>query len=78
MSNSIEHRNIIYVKGSGFLSFAKNIGAHATKVAKSMSSKYSQKLLDSAIKIYNRCNKNCFKQSNSKKLQKKDNKLLIN
>ena len=78
MRNSIEHRNIKYVKGSEFLSFAKNTGAHATKVAKSMSSKYNQKLLDSAIKIYNRCNKNCYKQSNSKKLQKKDNKLLIN
>ena len=40
----------IYVKGYGFLSFVKNIGTHATKVAKSMSNKYSQKLLDSAKK----------------------------
>ena len=31
-----------------------------------MSNKYNQKLLDSAKKIYNKCNKNCFKQSNSK------------
>ena len=31
-----------------FISFAKNIGTHATKVAKSMSNKYSQKLRDSA------------------------------
>ena len=36
----------IYVKGYGFLVFAKNIGTHATKVAKNMSNKYSQKLLD--------------------------------
>ena len=36
--------------GDGFLSFAKNICKHATKVAKSMSNKYSQKLLDSVKK----------------------------
>ena len=50
MRYSIEPRDRIYVKGYGFLSFAKNIGTHATKVAKSMSNKYSQKLLDSAKK----------------------------
>ena len=32
---SIEPRDIIYVKGYRFLSFAKNIGKSATKVAKS-------------------------------------------
>ena len=41
----------------GFLSFAKNIGTHATKAAKNINNKYSQKLLDSAKKIYNRCNR---------------------
>ena len=40
MGNSIE---AIYVKGYWFLSFAKNMG-------KSLSNKYSQKLLDSAKK----------------------------
>ena len=45
MSYSIEPR-----EGYGFLSFAKNIGTHATKVAKIRSNKYSQKLLDSAKK----------------------------
>ena len=40
----------MYVKGYGFLTFAKSTGTHATKVAKSMSNKYSQKLLDSAKK----------------------------
>ena len=50
MRYSIEPRNRIYVKGYGFLSFAKNIGTHATKVAKSMNIKYSQKRLDSATK----------------------------
>ena len=39
----IEPRDRIYVKGYGFLSFAKNMG-------KSLSSKYGQKLLDSAKK----------------------------
>ena len=40
---SIEPRNRIYVKGYGFLSFAKNMG-------KNLSNRYGQKLLDSAKK----------------------------
>ena len=43
MRYSIEHRDRIYVKGYGFLSFAKNIG-------KNLSNKYGQKLLHSAKK----------------------------
>ena len=43
MRYSIEPRDIIYVKGYGFLSFAKNIG-------KNLSNNYGQKLLDSAKK----------------------------
>ena len=39
----IEPRDRIYVKGYGFLSFAKNMG-------KSLSNKYGQKLLDGATK----------------------------
>ena len=50
MRYSIEPRERRYVKGYGFLSFARNIGTHAAKVAKSMSNKYSQKLVDSAKK----------------------------
>ena len=38
------------MKGYGFLSFARNIGTHATKVAKNMSNKYGQKLADTARK----------------------------
>ena len=49
MRYSIEPSNI-YVKCYVFLSFAKNIGTHSTKVAKNLSNKYSQKLLDSAKK----------------------------
>ena len=43
MRYSIEPRGRIYVKGYGFLSFAKNM-------CKSLSNKYGQKLLDSANK----------------------------
>ena len=43
MRYSIEPRDRIYVKGYGFLSFAKNTG-------KSLSNKYGQKRLDSAKK----------------------------
>ena len=43
MRYSIESRDRRYVKGYGFLSFAKNIG-------KNISNKYSQKLVDSAKK----------------------------
>ena len=43
MRYSIEPRDRIYVKGYGFLSFAKNMG-------KCSSNKYRQKLLDSAKK----------------------------
>ena len=43
MRYSIEPRDTRYVKGYGFLSFAKNIGTY-------LSNKYSQKLLDSAKK----------------------------
>ena len=50
MRYSIEPRHRIYVKGYGFLSFAKSIGRNANKVAKILSNKYRQKLLDSAKK----------------------------
>ena len=43
MRYSIEPRDRLYVKGYGFLSFAKNMG-------KNFSNKYSQKLLDIAKK----------------------------
>ena len=43
MRYSVEPRDRIYVKGCGFLSFAKNID-------KNLSNKYGQKLLDSTNK----------------------------
>ena len=51
MGYSIKPRERRHVKGHGFLSFARNIGTHATKVAKNMSSKYSQKRVDTAKKF---------------------------
>ena len=44
MRCSIEPRDRIYVKGYGFLSFAKNMG-------RSLSNKYGQNLLDTAKKV---------------------------
>ena len=43
MRYSIEPRERRYVKGYGFLSFASNLGTHATKVAKSLNNIYGQK-----------------------------------
>ena len=43
MCYSIEPRERRYVKSYGFLSFAKNMGTHATKVAKNLNNKYDQK-----------------------------------
>ena len=50
MCYSIEPRERRYVKGYGLLSFARNLGTHATKVAKNLNNKYGQKLADSAKK----------------------------
>ena len=50
MRYSIEPRKRSYVKGYGFLSFARNLGTHATKVAKELNNKYGQKFPDSAKK----------------------------
>ena len=44
MRCSIEPRDRIYVKGYGFLSFAKNMG-------RSLSNKYGQNLLDTTKKV---------------------------
>ena len=40
MRYSIEPRERRYVKRCGFLSFARNLGTHATKVAKNLNNKY--------------------------------------
>ena len=50
MRYSIEPRERRHVKGYGFLSFDRNFGTHTVKVAKNMSNKYNQKLVDTAKK----------------------------
>ena len=40
MRYSIKPRERRYVKGYGFLSFARNLGTRATKVAKNLNNKY--------------------------------------
>ena len=62
MRYSTDPRDRRYVKGYGVLSFAKNI-------AKNISSKYSQKLVDSAKKSATDIIKTVSKKSNSKKAQ---------
>ena len=50
MRYSIKPRERRYVKGYVFLSFAKNMGTHATKFAKNLNNKYGQKLVDNVKK----------------------------
>ena len=46
-----------------FLSLARNIGTHATKVAKNMSNKYGQNLVDTAKKSATEAIKTALKKS---------------
>ena len=51
MRHSTEPKGRVYVKGYGFLSFAKtHVFTHVTIVAKNLNNKYSQKILDTAKK----------------------------
>ena len=65
MRYSIEPRDRIYVKGYGFLSFAKNMG-------KSLSNKYGQKILDSAKKSTT----DALKQLQKEQFKKPQNRLV--
>ena len=56
MRYSVEPRDRIYVKGYGFLSFAKNMG-------KSLSNKYGQILLDSTKKSTTNATKTTLKRA---------------
>ena len=56
MRYSIEPRDKIYVKGYGFLSFAKNIG-------KNLSNKYGQKIIDTSKKSTTDAIKNASKRA---------------
>ena len=56
MHYSVHPRDRKFVKCYGFLSFAKYIGKNIGKnLIKNVSGKYSQKLLDHAETICNRC-----------------------
>ena len=66
MRYSIEPRERRYVKEYGFLSFARKLGTHATKVAKNLNNKYGQKLADSAKKSAT----DAFKIASKRALQK--------
>ena len=66
MRYSIEKRDRIYVKGYGFLSFSKNM-------VKSLSNKYSQKLLDCAKKSKT----DAIKTASKRAIQKKRKQLVI-
>ena len=46
---SVQSRDRIFIKGYGFLSFAKNMGKNIDEnISKSLSRKYGQKVLDHA------------------------------
>ena len=68
MRYSTELRDRIYVKGYGFLSFAKNMG-------KSLSNKYGQKLLDSAKKSTTDAIKTASKRTIQKTAEATGNKI---
>ena len=55
MRYSVQPRDLVFVKGYGFFSFAKNMGKNIGKnigkiISKRLNSKYSQKVLDHARK----------------------------
>ena len=77
MRYSIEPRERRHVKGCGFLSFARNIGTHATKVAKNVSNKYSQKLVDTAKKSATDAIKTASKRAIKKQLKQLEIQLVI-
>ena len=59
---SVEPRDRIFVKGYGFLSFARNMGKN---ISKNFSSKYSQKLIDHTKQSAAADALSCFKKSDS-------------
>ena len=69
MHYSIEPRERRYVKGYGFLSFARNVGTHATKVSKNISNKSGKKLADTAKKSATDAIKTALKRAIQKKAE---------
>ena len=74
MRYSVQPREKIFVKGYGFLSFAKNMGKNFGKnISKNLPGKYSQKLLDHAEQSAT----DAFKTASKRVIQKKQNQLVI-
>ena len=65
MRYSIEPKDRVYVKGYGFMSFAKNIGTY-------LSNKYNQKLLDTAKKSTTEATKTASKRAIQKTAEATD------
>ena len=64
---SVQPRDRIFVKGYGFLSFAKNMGKNIGKnISKNFSSKYSLKLFDHA----KQSSTDAFKTASKRAIQK--------
>ena len=71
---SLQTRDQIFVKGYGFLSFAKNMGKNIGKnINKSLSGKYSQKLIAHA----NKSLADALKTSSKRVIKKKQQKQLV-
>ena len=72
--NSVQPRDLIFVKGYEFLLFAKNIGRKIGKnKSKTLSSKYNQKLIDHAKQSAT----DALKTASKRAIQKKQNQLVI-
>ena len=64
----------IFVKGYGFLSFARNMGKNVDKyISKNLSSKYSQKLFDPAKQYAT----DALKTASKKGIKKQQKELMI-
>ena len=73
MRCSIEPRYGIFVKGYGFLSFAKNLSKNNGKnISKNLSSKYSQNLLDHDKKSATDALKVAIQKKNNKKKNRRN------
>ena len=73
MRHSIGPTNSLYEKEFEFCDWLKNIGTHASKAAKNMSKKFSEKLLDRTKKSTT----NTIKTASKRAIQKKQQKQLV-
>ena len=70
----VQPRDGKFIKGYGFLSFAKNMGRNvARNISKNLSSKNSQKVIDQA----NQSDTDAFKTASKRTIQKQQKELVI-